>query len=426
MRLPTLIGFLFHASALLAQKPFVAGRDYNLDESKVPAYTLPDPLLMRDGKIVRSKEQWNSIQRPYLYHLFEENVYGRLPSRALHPWYKLMSIDSSALSGMAIRKQVRVCFSRTDSSIYMDILLYLPQEKDGSVPVFAGLNFYGNQTVSSEPGIRITSRWAMEGEGIVNGRATEASRGAQAGQWDILAILKAGYGLATVYDGDMEPDHADGWKTGIRTSLKDSLQIQPAEWCAMGAWAWGLSRLMDYLEQDPAINAKKVALMGHSRLGKAALWAAASDPRFALVISNESGEGGAALSKRDFGETILIINTYFPHWFVAKYKDYNGKAAALPLDQHMLLSLIAPRPLYVASAAGDQWSDPRGEFLSAWHAGEVYRLFNENGLGTDSMPGINQPVGDFVRYHIRDGKHDVTHYDWKQYIEFAERHFNSK
>jgi hypothetical protein len=426
MRLQMLLCFLLLATAVQSQKPFVAGRDYNLDESKVPPYTLPDPLQMKDGKILGSVEQWNNIQRPYIYHLFEENVYGRLPTRTLHPWYKLMSIDSSAFSGMAIRKQVRVGFSRTDSSIYMDILVYLPHVKGGPVPVFAGLNFYGNQTVSREPGVPVTRRWAMEGEGIVNGQATEASRGSQASQWDVLAILKMGYGLATVYDGDLEPDNADGWKTGIRTALKDSLQIQPAEWCAMGAWAWGLSRLMDYLEQDPAVNAKKVALMGHSRLGKAALWAAASDQRFSLVISNESGEGGAALSKRDFGETIQIINTNFPHWFVAKYKDYNGKSAALPLDQHMLLSLIAPRPLYVASAAGDQWSDPRGEFLSAWHAGKVYRLFHENGLGTDTMPGNNQPVGDFIRYHIRDGKHDVTAYDWNQYIEFAQRHFNSK
>ena len=238
-----------------------------------------------------------------------------------------------------------------------------------------------------------------------------------------LWSLDHGFGLATVYYGDLEPDHPDGWKSGIRTSLRDSLHIEPQEWSAIGAWAWGLSRLMDYLELDPAVNASQVALMGHSRLGKTALWAAAADQRFAIVISNESGEGGAALSRRDFGETILIINSYFPHWFVAKYKTFNGKANLLPVDQHMLLALIAPRPLYVASAMGDQWSDPKGEFLSSWQAGKVYALFGEKGLGVDSMPGINHPVGDFIRYHIRDGKHDVTPYDWNQYIQFSKSHF---
>jgi len=187
-----------------------------------------------------------------------------------------------------------------------------------------------------------------------------------------------------------------------------------------GAWAYGLSRIMDYFEKDKDIDAKKVALIGHSRLGKAALWAGASDQRFALVISNESGEGGAALSKRWYGETVKIINKNFPYWFGAKYKTFGDNTAALPIDAHMLLSLIAPRPLYVASAEVDKWSDPKGEFLSAREAGRVYALFGKKGIDVDSIPPVNHPVGNTVHYHIRTGKHDVTLYDWQQYLKFAD------
>jgi hypothetical protein len=257
-------------------------------------------------------------------------------------------------------------------------------------------------------------------KGVVNNKATDSSRGSSASQWQVEEILSHGYAVATAFYGDLEADNPDGWKTGIRTTLKDVLNIQPDEWCAIGAWAYGLSRIMDYLQKDNDINAAKIALIGHSRLGKTALWAGASDPRFALVISNESGEGGAALSKRWYGETVKIITDVFPHWFVAKYKTYGDSVDALPIDAHMLLSLIAPRPLYVASAEGDQWSDPKGEFLSAKEAGRVYSLFGERGIEVDSMPPLNHPVGDYVRYHIRDGKHDVTIYDWQQYLQFAD------
>jgi hypothetical protein len=262
--------------------------------------------------------------------------------------------------------------------------------------------------------------------GIINNQATETSRGKDSGKWAVEEILKRGYGLVTAYYGDLEPDNANGWKTGIRTTLSKELSINENEWSALGAWAWGLSRIMDYIETDAALDAKRVVITGHSRLGKAALWAAAIDTRFAIVVSNDSGEGGAALSKRWFGETTEKINNTFPHWFVPAFKKYNNHPELLPIDQHILLALMAPRPLYVASAQDDLWADPKGEFLGAKNAEPVYSLFGKRGLGVNDMPPVNQPVGETIRYHVRTGKHDFTLYDWQQYLDFADKQFARK
>jgi hypothetical protein len=397
-------------------------KEVNLTEANVPAYTLPDPLRMPNGKTVSTSKQWNDIQRPYIYQLFESTVYGRFPRTPLQLTFKVTRTDPAALDNMATCKQVTLYFTQADTSVQLHLLLYLPNQARGRVPVFLGMNFYGNQSVINDPSIPITPYYTVKGPGIVDNRATEASRGSQASQWPVKDIISRGYGLATFFYGEVEADKPDGWETGVRTRLKDLLHIQPHEWSAMGVWAWALCRALDYLQEDPGVDPKQVILIGHSRLGKAALWAGASDPRFTMVISNESGEGGAALSKRWYGETISVITRNFPHWFVPAYKMYANNTAALPVDQHMLLALIAPRPLYVASAAGDQWSDPKGEFLSALYAEPVYRLFGKQGLGTDHFPGVQKPTGDFIRYHIRSGKHDVTPYDWEQYLQFAGKH----
>ena len=397
---------------------------YNYDETKVGVYTLPDLMLTNGGKRVTSKADWAG-RRAELLRLFAENVYGKTPTQAVRLRFQTNSVNQSARNGLAIRKQISIFFADYPKLPPIDVLLYIPKGATKPAPVIMGLNFCGNHCITTEPDISLSTRWVGNaiGEVSVNNKATEKARGMQEPRWPVDTILKRGYALATAYYGDIEPDHPQGWHTGIRSALGDSTRYgnsQASEWGAIGAWAWGMSRIMDYLQTDPAIDAKRVILMGHSRIGKAAVWAGAQDERFAAVIANESGEGGAALSRRYYGETVERLNTSFPHWFTGRYQTYNQRVADLPVDQHQLLALIAPRPLYVASADGDQWSDPKGEFLGALQAEPAYKLYGKTGLGTAMFPGLNQSVGQTVRYHDRTGKHDVTDYDWAQYLRFAD------
>jgi hypothetical protein len=401
---------------------------YNFDESKVKPYTLPSALTLLNGEPMRDAAMWNEWRRPEILHLFETYEYGRTPG-PLSVRMEVVSNEPGAgvLSGLATRKQIVIHFSsgsaNNPAGLKENLLLYIPSAHRGPAPVFLGLNFGGNHTVAADPGIRLNEVWARQVRQIPDA----STRGSGASQWQVEKILARGYALATIYYGDIEPDFDGGMRYGVRPLLFRPGQTEPDadEWGAIGAWAWGLSRAVDYLETDPDIDAKKIALMGHSRLGKTALWAGAQDTRFAMVISNESGEGGASLSRRNYGEDLRHLNTAFPHWFCANYHRFTDHEPMLPVDSHMLLALIAPRPLYVASAEEDRGSDPRGEFLAAYNAGPVYRLLGKRGIGSDQMPGLHQPVGDTVAYHIRAGKHDVTAYDWDRYLDFADRHFGS-
>lgn len=397
------------------------------DESKVPAYSLPDPLVTESGERVEDAREWRDKRRGEILELFETHVYGESPEAPPEMRFEVLSTDDDALEGKATRKQVRVLFTGDSDGPAMDILIYQPNDAgDRPLPAFLTLNFYGNHTIHPDPEILLSQSWMRDNrdKGVVDNRATEESRGASASLWPVATILDQGYALATIYYGDIDPDFDDGFQNGVHPLSYQEGQSKPKphQWGSIAAWAWGLSRALDYLETDQDIDAGRVAVMGHSRLGKTALWAGARDPRFAMAISNNSGCGGAALSRRRFGETVQRINTAFPHWFCGNFKQYNDNEDALPVDQHMLVALFAPRPVYIASAAEDLWADPRGEFLSARHADPVYHLFDLKGVGVEQMPEVDQPVGHTIGYHVRSGGHSVTEFDWQQYLDFAERH----
>lgn len=414
------------AAPLTAAEKFVP----NYDEARVPSYTLPDPLVCADGTRVRDAATWKNKRRPELLELFSRQVYGRTPAgRPKEMHWAVTSIDRQALGGKAVRKEVTIWFTSKKDGPRMHVLIYQPRSasRTSPVPAFLGLNFNGNHTVAADPGITLSTAWMRPSRDttlVVNNRSTEKSRGASAAAWDVTTVVGRGYATATIYYGDLCEDRVEGMAkdVGALFGIRSTEDRRPDEWGAIGIWAWGLSRALDYLEADPEIDAKRVAVHGHSRLGKTALWAGAQDERFALVISNNSGCGGAALSLRRFGETVGVINRAFPHWFAKNFRAYNEREDALPVDQHELMALVAPRAVHVASAEEDKWADPRGEFLGAKHAGPVYALFGRRGLGAAEMPPVNQPVlGDGIAYHIRTGKHAITPYDWAQYLDFADK-----
>lgn len=403
---------------------FAQSRGFNYDEAKVPEYTLPDPLVLADGALVKTAKVWETKRRPEVLELFKREMYGRAPGKPANLKF-LVFDENKVLKAKAVRKQVEVQFAGKADGPRMTLLIYLPAQVKGPVPTFLTLNFRGNHTVTDDPAIRLPHSWVRgrtKGESV-NNRATEKGRGIAKSRWNVTNILKRGYGLATIYYGDIDPDFDDDWKNGVH-----ALYPKPKadEWGSIATWAWGLSRALDYFETDKDIDHKRIAVMGHSRLGKTSLWAGAADQRFAMVISNNSGCGGAALSRRAFGETVKRINTSFPHWFNDNFLKYNDNEKACPVDQHMLVALAAPRPVYIASAVGDQWADPMGEFLSGMYANPVFQLYGLKGLPASKQPAVDNPVMGTIGYHVRSGKHDVTDFDWEQYLNFADKHLKEK
>ncbi|MBV6647873.1 MAG: acetylxylan esterase [Cyclobacteriaceae bacterium] len=391
------------------------------NESEVPAYILP-PLA-------KSVSEWESSRGSILRN-FETYIYGKVPEGDYEIAYQTVKERKAVLNGKANLKEVEVSVSTANGKLSIPVLLLTPTNLEGSYPTILGLNFYGNHSIHLDTAISLSSSWMRpkQGYGIVDFQATDSSRGVRSYRWSIDKILKAGFALATFYYGDIDPDYHDEFQNGIHPLFYSHSKNgpDPNEWGAIAAWAWGAQRVMDYLQVEELVDSKRIALFGHSRLGKTSLWAGAQDPRFAAVISNNSGCGGAAIFRRTFGETSQAINKSFPHWFCENFKQFNRNEANLPVDQHQLVALIAPRPVYIASASADLWADPRGEFLAAKEASKVYALYGKPNLANALMPDINQPLMTYLGYHLRDGKHDVTPYDWDQYLKFLTMHFNDK
>jgi len=410
----------------------ITGQDlkFNYDESLVPTYRLPDLLITNGGDSIVNRSQWERIRRPEVLDLFENHMFGRVPVNVENELRFEVIESGLVLQGRARRLQVRLFFSREQDAPAVDVLIYLPivATRRDACPMFVGLNFMGNHTITKDPVVHVTKSWVRNKDniGYQDNKASLTSRGISAHRWPIELLVGSGFGLATAYYGDIDPDFDDGFNNGVHALYPKGEDSKGQQWGSIATWSWGLSRILDYLQTLEVVNSKQIGVIGHSRLGKTSLWAGATDERFAVVISNDSGCGGAALSRRQFGETVQRINTSFPHWFCDKFQDYNANETALPVDQHMLIALIAPRPVYIASASEDLWADPQGEFLSGQLAQPVYDLYSATGLDVDVKPESNQPVGDHVAYHLREGKHNLLEYDWRQYIEFAKRHYNRK
>ena len=393
----------------------------------------PDPLRSSAGAVIEDAEQWRTIRRPEVLELFRSHVYGRAP--AGRPLATESREEDLALRGRAVRKQWSLRYGDgPDDQIH--VLAFLPraasrdaagspQPREAPAPVFLALNFQGNQTVHPDPGIRLASCWVRNNQrlGVTKHRATEQTRGSQARRWPVELMISRGYGLVTACYGDIDPDFDDGFENGVHGAVDGAdRERAPDAWGAIGAWAWGLSRILDSLAADPDVDENRVAVLGHSRLGKTALWAGAQDERFWMVVSNNSGCGGAAYSRRRRGETVAVINKNFPHWFCSRFHGYADRESSLPVDQHLLIALCAPRPVYVASAAKDAWADPAGEFFSARSADPVYRLLCDDGLPAEELPAVDAPAHGRIGYHLRSGKHDLLRADWLHYMDFADRH----
>lgn len=411
------------ASALFGQTPapptVVAGIAVNYDEALTGTYTLPDPLVLADGTPVRDAKTWTATRRPEIVRLLEEQQFGRSPGRPADLRFEVFDQGTPAMNGTAIRRQVTIVFSSGPGAPTADLLVYLPANARGPVPLLLTINFSANSAVVDDPGIRPGTVWDREKK--VRVPATPRPQG----RIDIAPFLAQGIGVAMMYYGDIEPDVAEGLPHGIRKHFLKPGQAQPApdEWGTIAAWAWGLSRAMDYLETDSAVDARRVAIMGVSRLGKTVLWAGARDTRFAMVIASCSGESGAALSRRTYGETVKHMTVRYGYQFAANYARYGDRVETLPVDGHMLVASIAPRPLLLQTGDTDFWSDPKGEFLAAVAAGPVYTLLGANALGTSEMPTAGTPIFQTLGYVMHAGGHGTMPSDWPLFLQFMRMHF---
>lgn len=407
----------------------VADIPVNYTESKAGAYTLPDPLTMNNGQPVRDAKTWLTKRRPEILKLIEDNWFGRSPGRPQDMTFDVFDPGTPAFEGKAIRRQVTIYFTKDRTGPSMDLLIYLPRDAKGPVPLFLNMSFFANNLAVTDPGIKIGRRWDRETRTQVPAKPMPAgAAGARptTRSFPVEQFLAAGVGVATFNKDDLAPDFVGSEALGVKALYLKPGQTKPdpGEWGAIAAWAWGASRALDYLQTDKGVDAKRVIIHGVSRLGKTALWAGASDDRFAMVIASCSGEGGAAIARRDYGETLahMVAPTRFPYQFAGNYAKYAKKVDQWPVDANMLIAAIAPRPLLLQTGNTDKWSDPYGEFLAAVAAEPVYKLLGKKGLGTTKFPAAGEPILHDLGYFMHDGGHGTVPGDFAVYIRFIQIH----
>ncbi len=378
----------------------------------------PDPLVTFKGVPITTKKLWVNDRRPELKRLFEHYMYGTAPPPPAQILFTLDRKDEQFFGGKATLKEVTIALG-PPSAPRIHLLLVVPNNRRKAAPVFLGLNFCGNHTLAADPGVALPAVWMPKScPGCANNRATESGRGAQVEVWALEQSIDRGYAVATFYNGDVEPDEPDA-PEGIRRFYS---QTTPSyDWGAIAAWAWGLSRAVDYLITDQSVDAKRIAVVGHSRMGKAAMLAAAFDERIALAIPLQAGCGGTAPSRGKVGESVQQINDHFPHWFNREFKNFNAHPDRLPFDQNCLMAMMAPRPLLLANATEDMWANPEGQFQMLQAAEPAYLLLKGGRLNAKEMPETGKLVDSNLGYYIRPGKHSMTKADWKVFIDFADK-----
>lgn len=374
----------------------------NYDESKVGEYTLPELLITENGQTISTSEQWENIRRPEILKLFEDHVYGQVPKDFDYIKFKVTNKDKKAMDGKATLKEVAITVKRNKKSVTMNLMMFTPNKVKKPVPMFLVINHRGIKTM-------------------------DVTRQNKDGFWPAEEVIEAGYGISGFDVIDVSPDDKVKFSEGILDQLYPEQLEMDNGMRGLGAWGWGAARAIDYFEKDKSVDAAKIISVGHSRGGKSSLWFGAQDKRVAITISNESGNSGAALSRRNFGETVDRITTNFPYWFCPNYRQYAGNEDKLPVDQHMLIALIAPRAVYVASAAEDLWADPKGQYLGLKEVQPVYNLYDIETNLPPEMPEVNeQIIRQHMGFHNREGKHNMTPYDWQQFIKFADAYFDRK
>jgi hypothetical protein len=409
--------------ACLALAATTASADEFPDVTLLPALPeLRDPLEMNDGRRITTAEEWNTLRRPELKRLFQHYMYGFMPPAPASIRVEVEREDPRYFGGKATRKDLTIAFGPPETP-KIHLLLVIPNAPKDPVPVFLGLNFHGNHTVLNDPTISLPTAWVPNTR---DHKASASDRGSQADVWSVEDSIDRGFAVATFYSGDVAPDHP-GFTDGIIPHYEKSGQTRPGSdsWGTIAAWAWGLSRAVDQLQTEPRIDRSRIAVVGHSRMGKAALVAGAFDERIALVIPHQAGCGGSAPNRGKVGESVKRINTSFPHWFDAEFKTFNDQPERLPFDQHELVALCAPRPVLLTNATLDTWANPEGQFQVLKGADPVYRLLGAGGLEARIMPETDRLIDSTLGYHIRPGKHSMGKDDWKVFWAFADKHLGS-